>query len=136
MSQPTEFDDAAKPATDAAARRRERRLEHLPRKVQATVRWLRRPSSRWMRITGGVLLIAGALLSILPVFGLWMLPLGLVLLAEDIAPLRRARDRSLDWVERHRPHWFTSSSTDTGTASSAPRSSSLAGRSSSADTHQ
>ena len=113
MSQPTEFDDAAKPATDAVARRCERRLErlieHLPRKVQATVRWLRRPSSRWMRMIGGVLLIADALLSILPAFGLWMLPLGLVLLAEDIAPLRRARDRSLDWVERHRPHWFSGS---------------------------
>ena len=113
MSQPTEFDDAGEPATDAAARRCERRLErlieYLPRKVQATVRWLRRPSSRWMRMIGGVLLIAGALLSILPAFGLWMLPLGLVLLAEDIAPLRRARDRSLDWVERHRPHWFSGS---------------------------
>ena len=111
MSQATEFDDAAKPPTDAAARRRERRLErlieHLPRKVQATVRWLRRPSSRRVRIIGGVLLIAGSLLSILPVFGLWMLPLGLVLLAEDIAPLRRARDRFLDRIERHRPHWLT-----------------------------
>ena len=60
-------------------------------------------------MVGGVLLIAGALLSILPIFGLWMLPLGLVLLAEDIAPLQRARDRSLDWVERHRPHWFSGS---------------------------
>ena len=38
-----------------------------------------------------------------------MLPLGLMLLAEDIAPLRRARDRILDWIERHRPHWFAGS---------------------------
>jgi hypothetical protein len=30
-----------------------------------------------------------------------------VLLAEDIAPLRRARDRFFDWIDRHRPHWFT-----------------------------
>jgi hypothetical protein len=113
VSQVTEFDDAAKPAKDGAARRRERRLErlieYLPRKLRAAVRWLRRPSSRWVRMIGGVLLIAGSFLSILPLFGLWMLPLGLVLLAEDIAPLRRARDRSLDWIERHRPHWFSGS---------------------------
>ena len=87
----------------------ERLIDRLPRNLQATVRWLRRPSSRRVRMIGGVLLIAGSLLSILPVFGLWMLPLGLVLLAEDIAPLRQARDRSLDWIERHRPHWFSGS---------------------------
>jgi len=111
VSQATGFNDAAKPATDAAARQREKRLErlieYLPRKVQAAVRWLRRPSSRRVRMIGGVLLIAGGLLSILPGFGLWMLPLGLVLLAEDIAPVRRARDRFLDWIDRQRPHWFT-----------------------------
>jgi hypothetical protein len=53
-----------------------------------------------------VLLIGGGLLSILPGFGLWMLPLGLLLLAEDIPPLRRGRDRALDWIERRRPHWI------------------------------
>ena len=113
VSRVTGSDDAANPATGAAARQREQQLERLidrlPRYLQATVRWLRRPSSRWARMISGVLLIAGAFLSILPVFGLWMLPLGLVLLAEDIAPLRRARDRSLDWIERRRPHWFSGS---------------------------
>lgn len=96
--------------TDAAARQRERRLERLidrlPRRLQAAVRWLRRPSSRWLRIPAGMLLIGGGLLSLLPLFGLWMLPLGLVLLAEDVAPLRRGRDRVLDWIERRRPHWL------------------------------
>ena len=113
MSRATGSNDAARPATRAAAPHREQRLvrliERLPQNLQATIRWLRRPSSRWVRMIGGVLLIAGAFLSILPVFGLWMLPLGLMLLAEDIAPLRRVRDRSLDWVERNRPHWFSGS---------------------------
>ena len=85
----------------------ERLIDRLPRNLQATVRWLRRPSSRRVRMIGGVLLIAGSFLSILPLFGLWMLPLGLVLLAEDLPLLRQARDRLLDWIERHRPHWFT-----------------------------
>jgi hypothetical protein len=35
-----------------------------------------------------------------------MFPLGLMLLADDIPPLRRARDRALDWLERRRPRWF------------------------------
>src|SRR5689334_19651484 len=81
-------------SADAPVCQRERRLERLidrlPRRVQSAVRWLRRPSSRWVRIPAGVLLIGGSMLSMLPLFGLWMLPLGLVLLAEDIAPLRRA----------------------------------------------
>jgi hypothetical protein len=36
-----------------------------------------------------------------------VLPLGLILLAEDVLPLRRARDRFLEWIEHHRPNWFT-----------------------------
>jgi hypothetical protein len=67
---------------------------------------LRQPAQRWLRIGVAVLLIVGSLLSILPLFGLWMLPLGLVLLAEDVPVLRRARDRILEWIERRRPHWF------------------------------
>jgi hypothetical protein len=89
---------------------RERRLGHLigklPRRLQSAVRWLRLPSSRWVRVPAAILLISGSFLSILPVFGLWMLPLGLVLLAEDVPLLRRAGDRVLDWIEQHRPHWM------------------------------
>lgn len=48
----------------------------------------------------------GSVLFILPVFGLWMLPLGVVLLAEDVPPLRRLTDRALLWIERKRPQWM------------------------------
>jgi hypothetical protein len=67
---------------------------------------LRQPAQRWTRICVGTLLIIGSFLSILPLFGLWMLPLGLVLLAEDVPILRRAFDRILAWIERRRPHWL------------------------------
>jgi hypothetical protein len=87
-------------------RRLRRLLRRLPNRMQAITRWLRRPASRWARIPAGVLLIIGGCLAILPVFGLWMFPLGLMLLADDIPPLRRSRDRALDWLERRRPHWF------------------------------
>ncbi len=68
--------------------------------------WLRQPSARWVRIPVGVLLMAGSVLSILPVFGLWMLPLGMVLLAEDFRPFRKLTDRVLIWIEQRRPHWM------------------------------
>src|SRR5262245_62376 len=96
----------------------ERLIDRLPERLQTTVRWLRRPSSSWVRIPAALLLAGSSLLSILPFFGLWMLPLGLMLLAEDVPPLRRVRDRLLEWIERRRPNWFTTK--PAGTARTLP----------------
>lgn len=89
---------------DCAVHRSERRIEQLidrlPPKLRPLIRWLRRPSSRLVRIPVGMLLICGGFLSILPLFGLWMFPLGFMLLAEDIPPFQRGRDRLLAWIER------------------------------------
>jgi hypothetical protein len=89
---------------------RERRLEllirRLPARLQRIVRWLRQPSARYVRIGAALLLMLGGIFSILPVLGLWMLPLGVVLLAEDVKPLRSATDRLLAWIEHRRPHWM------------------------------
>jgi hypothetical protein len=106
------------PAEDAMNRhehRIERLVDRLPDRLQTTIRWLRQPGFRWVRVAAGVLFIAGSFLSILPIFGIWMLPLGLLLLAEDIPALRRGRDRLLDWIERHRPHWLAGSNADSKT---------------------
>jgi hypothetical protein len=108
--------DRATAAHGGASQHQERHLERLigrlPERLQKIIRWLRRPGLHWVRLVAGVLFIAGSFLSILPIFGIWMLPLGLVLLAEDIPALRRLRDRLLDWIGRHRPHWLTGSSAD------------------------
>jgi hypothetical protein len=48
----------------------------------------------------------GGCLAILPVLGLWMLPLGMVLLAGDVQALRRLTGRRRAWLERWRPHRF------------------------------
>jgi hypothetical protein len=88
-----------------SARRLELLMQPMPPWLRRTFRWLR-PSARWVRIPVGFLLVLGGILSILPVLGLWMLPLGLILLAEDISPLRHSTDRLLLWIERRRPHWM------------------------------
>jgi hypothetical protein len=105
---------SSEPIARADAERRLRRLlRRLPSRMQAITRWLRKPASRWARIPAGILLMIGGCLAILPVFGLWMLPLGLMLLADDIKLLRRFRDRGLDWLERHRPKWFAAAGAKT-----------------------
>lgn len=72
----------------------------LPPRPARFVGWLRKPSSRLVRIPAATLLIAGGIFGFLPVLGLWMLPLGLVLFAQDIPPLQKPMARMLGWIER------------------------------------
>jgi hypothetical protein len=90
--------------------RLEKLIDRLPHRLGETLRALRQPSRRWLRIPAGLLLIIGSLLAFLPILGVWMLPLGLALLAEDVAVLRSLRSRILDWVERRHPGWLQSDS--------------------------
>jgi hypothetical protein len=53
------------------------------------IRNLRHPDARWVRIPIGLLCIIAGFFSFLPVLGLWMLPLGLLLLAYDVPFLRK-----------------------------------------------
>lgn len=72
----------------------------LPAGPAKFVGWLRRPSSRLVRIPMAVLLVGGGVFSFLPVLGLWMLPLGLVLIAQDVPVLQKPTAMGLDWFER------------------------------------
>ena len=72
----------------------------LPPKPARWVAWLRKPSSRLARIPLAILLIAGGFFSFLPVLGLWMLPLGLLLVAQDVPMLQKPMSRMLGWIER------------------------------------
>jgi hypothetical protein len=75
-----------------------RRLEHeVPGKVAQVLRGLRHPKSRWIRIPVGVLLVLGGIFSILPFLGIWMLPLGLLLIAYDVPILRGPVGRFTLW---------------------------------------
>jgi hypothetical protein len=72
----------------------------LPPRPARFVGWLRKPSSRYVRIPLAILLIVGGVFSILPVLGLWMLPLGLLLFAQDVPFLQKPMVRMLGWAER------------------------------------
>lgn len=87
-------------------RRMARLLARLPDKLHRATLWLLQPHLRWVRAPAGLLLVLGGIFSILPLLGIWMLPLGLILLAEDVPLLRRWRESALDWVEQKRPHWI------------------------------
>ncbi|MCQ8241237.1 hypothetical protein [Rhizosaccharibacter radicis] len=98
----------AAPDREEAERRRRLSLliGRLPDRLQRVVNRLLEPRARWIRIPAGLLFMLGGVLAILPVFGLWMLPLGIVLLAEDVPPLRRLTGRCLAWIERRHPGWM------------------------------
>ena len=72
----------------------------LPPRPAKVVGWLRRPESRYARIPLAALLILGGIFSFLPVLGIWMLPLGLVLFAQDVPVLQKPTARMLGWLER------------------------------------
>ena len=62
-----------------------RRYPRAGRAIQA----LTRPGWALARVPAGILFVLGGCLAILPVFGLWMIPAGLLLLAVDVPMLRR-----------------------------------------------
>jgi hypothetical protein len=72
----------------------------LPPRPARFVNWLRRPSSMLVRIPLAILLVVGGVFSFLPVLGLWMLPLGLVLIAQDVPFLQKPTAQLLGWIER------------------------------------
>lgn len=70
--------------------RLQRLLDALPQPARRSYRWLVQPQAKWVRLPLGVALIAGGALGFLPVLGFWMLPIGALLVGEDIPPVRRA----------------------------------------------
>ena len=93
------------PTAEAWDARMDRLLDRMPERGRATVAWLRAPSRRWIRIPAALLLMLGGVFSILPVLGLWMLPLGLALLSEDVPALKVPLERAARWIERQWRRW-------------------------------
>ena len=83
-----------------------RLLAALPGPVRREMERLRRPGAGWVRVPLGMALILGGFVGFLPILGFWMLPLGVLLLAEDLPILRRPTLRALGaaqgWWDRRR----------------------------------
>lgn len=73
--------------------------QHVPGWLGRFLHWLRQPQMLIARIIVSLLLVLGGLLSFLPILGLWMLPLGLLILSEDLPFLQPPLVRFLGWIE-------------------------------------
>ena len=71
----------------------------VPDRISRFIHWLRKPSSKAARLSIALLLILGGVFSFLPVLGIWMLPLGLLFIAQDVPFLQRPLVRALAWSE-------------------------------------
>jgi len=89
------------PEGKRALREAFKRLEReIPERAARGLRRLRHPNARYVRIPIALLAIVGGIFSFLPVLGIWMLPLGLLLLAQDVPFLRKPVARFPLWLER------------------------------------
>jgi len=73
---------------------------HMPEWAGRNFDRLRQPEAVWVRVPAGVALISGGVLSFLPVLGLWMLPVGVALLACDVRPIQPPLARALRFANR------------------------------------
>jgi hypothetical protein len=89
------------PEGKRALREAFKRLEgEVPERGARLLRRLRHPDARLIRIPIGLLCIVGGIFSFLPVLGIWMLPLGLLLIALDVPFLRKPVAYSTIWGMR------------------------------------
>ncbi|KAA0970708.1 hypothetical protein FPY71_09480 [Aureimonas fodinaquatilis] len=71
--------------------------------IEVFGRSIKLPSSRPARVAVGVAFVIGGIFSFLPVLGLWMLPVGILILSIDFVMVRRWRRRaSVKWGRRQR----------------------------------
>lgn len=70
-----------------------------PDKVCRAIRWLRSPRSRKVRLPLGLVLIAAGVFGFLPILGFEFIPLGLLLIAQDVPLLREPVGSATLWLE-------------------------------------
>ncbi len=74
-------------------------------KPNAFLERLREPRWRWLRIPIGVLLVLGGVFWFLPLVGIWMIPLGLSVLAIDFPAAEKAARRLNAYARLARQRW-------------------------------
>lgn len=73
--------------------------QQTPDRITRAIHWLRDPKSRWVRLPVGILCILASFFWFLPVIGIELLPIGLLLIAQDVPFLRRPVGRMMLWLE-------------------------------------
>jgi len=91
-------------AKEINRQRFERQFRYFAARVPVMDR-LRQPGWMFARILVGLLLITGGLLAILPVLNVWMIPLGLLVLAIDLPLLRGPVTRAIIFGRRRAQHY-------------------------------
>lgn len=77
--------------------------QRMPASLARFLRWLRQPHVIWVRIPFAIFFILFGLVGFLPLVGFWMIPVGLLLLAEDVPLLAKPVARVLAWIDRKWP---------------------------------
>jgi hypothetical protein len=95
------------PSADEAERWIVDREQKLSPRTRRRLDWLRSPKRWWLRIPIALLLMLGGVFSFLPILGLWMLPVGALLLSQDIPWLKRATVAVLMPTEAAWNRWRT-----------------------------
>lgn len=71
----------------------------VPDRIVRLIRWMRDPKQRSVRLSAGILLIVLSFFSFLPIIGIEFLPIGLLLIAQDVPFLRKPVARAFLWLE-------------------------------------
>lgn len=77
----------------------EKYADKIPRPLGRLIRWMRKPELRWLRLIAGILFICCGFVGFLPILGFWMVPLGLIILAQDSKWLQRPTLKAITWFE-------------------------------------
>ena len=72
-------------------------------KIRLAKRTIHLPENRALRLGLGGALVVGGMFGFLPILGFWMIPLGAVVLAQDIPAVRRVNRR----VSVKAKRWWT-----------------------------
>lgn len=83
----------------------DRLKQKMPDRLARAIAWLVGPSAVLVRLPLGLFFIAGGLFSFLPLLGIWMLPLGILLIAVDVPFVRRWVIRTWPKVEARWRLW-------------------------------
>ncbi len=77
----------------------ERYADKIPRPLGRFIRSMRKPELRWLRLIVGILFVIFGFVGFLPILGFWMVPLGLIILAQDSKWLQRPTLKAITWLE-------------------------------------